>query len=64
VLRDVAARIEVPPEHLVCAGMLASEVDSVVEAFAACGLREGDRRASGDWAALLLEAAEQGRASS
>jgi ribosomal protein L11 methyltransferase len=54
VLRDVAARIEEAPEQLVCSGMLASEVDGVVEAFGATGLREQERRASGDWAALLL----------
>jgi ribosomal protein L11 methyltransferase len=55
VLRDVASRIEDPPRRLVCSGMLSSEVDSVVEAFAGVGLRERARRTSGDWVALLLE---------
>jgi ribosomal protein L11 methyltransferase len=55
VLRDVASRIEDPPQQLVCSGMLSSEVDSVVDAFARAGLRERERRDSGDWAALLLE---------
>jgi ribosomal protein L11 methyltransferase len=62
VLRDVAARIEGAPERLVCSGMLASEVESVVEAFAAAGLRARGRRASGDWAALLLESSDEARA--
>jgi ribosomal protein L11 methyltransferase len=55
VLRDVATGIEGRPERVVCSGMLVSEVDSVVEAFAGAGLRERDRRVAGDWAALLLE---------
>jgi ribosomal protein L11 methyltransferase len=54
VLRDVAARIEEAPERLICSGLLASELDEVLEAFAGRGLREGERRTSGDWAALLL----------
>jgi ribosomal protein L11 methyltransferase len=54
ILRDVAARIEEPPNRLVCSGLLASEVDEVVEAFGEAGLREHERRTSGDWAALLL----------
>jgi hypothetical protein len=32
-----------------------SEVDEVVEAFGVAGLRERERRTSGDWTALLLE---------
>ena len=55
ILRDVAARIEEEPARLVCSGMLVSEIDEVVDAFGATGLREQQRRASGDWAALLLE---------
>ena len=54
ILRDVAARVEEAPERLVCSGMLTSEVDEVVEAFSAAGLRERARRTSGDWASLLL----------
>ena len=55
LLRDVAARSQAPPERLVCSGMLVSEVGEVEEAFAGLGLRERERRTSGDWAALLLE---------
>ena len=54
VLLDVAARIDEPPERLVCSGMLVSEVDEVAEAFSATGVTERGRRSSGDWAALLL----------
>jgi ribosomal protein L11 methyltransferase len=56
VLRDVAARAQDRPERLVCSGMLASEVDEVVDVFAAFGLSERERRTSGDWEALLLVA--------
>jgi ribosomal protein L11 methyltransferase len=56
ILRDVAARIDEAPERIACSGMLVSEVDEVVAAFAAVGLHERDRRVSGDWAALLLDA--------
>ncbi len=54
LLREVASRIERPPERLVCSGMLVSEVDEVVDAFGARGLRERERHASGGWAALLF----------
>ena len=56
LLREVAARLERSPECLACSGMLVSEVDEVVAAFAGVGLSERKRRTSGDWAALLLEA--------
>jgi ribosomal protein L11 methyltransferase len=54
ILRDVAARIEETPERLICSGLLASELDEVLEAFGDRGLHESERRTSGDWAALLL----------
>ena len=54
ILRDVSARIEETPERIVCSGMLVSEVDEVAGAFAWVGLRERERRTSGEWAALLL----------
>jgi ribosomal protein L11 methyltransferase len=54
LLMDVAGRIEEPPEWLVCSGMLGPEADDVAEAFSSTGLRERERRSSGDWAALLL----------
>jgi ribosomal protein L11 methyltransferase len=43
------------PERLIASGLLAGEADEVAGAFAGVGLRESDRRVSGDWAALLLE---------
>jgi ribosomal protein L11 methyltransferase len=55
ILREVASRIDDPPQRLICSGLLSSEVDEVAEAFGATGLGERGRRASGDWAALLLE---------
>jgi ribosomal protein L11 methyltransferase len=42
------------PTTLVCSGLLPSELDDVVTAFAPAGLAEADRRQDGDWAALLL----------
>ncbi len=43
------------PERVIASGLLVGEADEVAGAFAAVGLRESDRRVSGDWAALLLE---------
>jgi ribosomal protein L11 methyltransferase len=42
------------PERLIASGLLVGEADEVAAAFAAAGLREADRRTSGDWALLLL----------
>lgn len=42
------------PDGLITSGLLVGEADEVAGAFAAVGLREADRRESGDWAALLL----------
>ena len=42
---------------LIASGLLVGEADEIAEAFAAAGLREADRRESGEWAALLLERA-------
>ena len=42
------------PRRLACSGMLTEEADGVAEAFAACGLEQIERRAGGDWAALLF----------
>jgi ribosomal protein L11 methyltransferase len=55
ILCEVASRIDEPPRRLICSGLLTSEVDEVAEAFGATGLDGRERRASGDWAALLLE---------
>ena len=54
ILREVASRIDDPPRRLICSGLLSSEVDEVAEAFRATGLRVRERRASAEWAALLL----------
>jgi ribosomal protein L11 methyltransferase len=42
------------PDHVIAGGLLVGEADEVAGAFAAVGLREADRRVSGEWAALLL----------
>jgi ribosomal protein L11 methyltransferase len=42
------------PATLVCSGLLPTELDDVVAAFAPAGLVERDRRHDGDWSALLL----------
>ncbi|HJS94759.1 MAG TPA: 50S ribosomal protein L11 methyltransferase, partial [Solirubrobacteraceae bacterium] len=42
------------PDRVIASGLLAGEADEIAGAFAAVGLREADRRDSGDWAALLL----------
>lgn len=42
------------PHTLVCSGLLPSELDDVVKAFAPVDLAEIERRQDGDWAALLL----------
>ena len=43
--------------RLIASGLLVAEADGIAEAFAAAGLREADRRESGEWGALLLERA-------
>jgi len=42
------------PATLVCSGLLRSELDRIASAFALAGLAEAERRAEGDWAALVL----------
>ncbi|HEX6688083.1 MAG TPA: 50S ribosomal protein L11 methyltransferase [Solirubrobacterales bacterium] len=60
VLKEIAAQLQcdsgIPPipDTLICSGLLPSELDEIVEAFAPSGLIEVDRRQEGDWAALLL----------
>jgi ribosomal protein L11 methyltransferase len=45
----------IQPDALIASGLLQHEADEVAAAFAErLGLREADRRHSGDWAALLL----------
>jgi ribosomal protein L11 methyltransferase len=43
-----------PPGVLIASGLLATECDEIVDAFAAHGLGEDARRAEGEWAALRL----------
>jgi len=57
LLKDCASHLTAAreaPARLVCSGMLGSEVDEVVAAFASTGLSESDRRIEGDWGGLLL----------
>jgi ribosomal protein L11 methyltransferase len=49
-----ASQRELPPS-LILSGLLTAEADSVAAAFTARGLRERERRACGEWAALRLE---------
>ncbi len=59
LLRECARHLaegSAPPRTLVCSGMLVTEVDEVATAFAPVALAIADRRAEGDWAALLLRA--------
>jgi ribosomal protein L11 methyltransferase len=54
ILAAVASQLATAPTTLVCSGLLPSELDHTVAAFAGSGLVESDRRREGDWAALLL----------
>ncbi len=45
------------PTTVVCSGLLPTELDDIVEAFAPAGLAEAERRHDGDWSALLLRRA-------
>jgi len=59
ILRGWAPRLAASPERvparLIASGLLVAEADGIADAFAAAGLRETDRRESGEWGALLLE---------
>ena len=58
VLRLLAPALPEPgPDHLIASGMRPEEVDGVVEAFAARGLREVRRIEDEGWATALLERA-------
>jgi ribosomal protein L11 methyltransferase len=58
LLRAWAARL-VPgtglPQRLIASGLLTHEADGISGAFSGAGLREVERRESGEWGALLLE---------
>jgi ribosomal protein L11 methyltransferase len=53
-LRAWAASQRRLPPDLILSGLLVHEADDVAAAYAARGLRERDRRAHGEWAALRL----------
>jgi ribosomal protein L11 methyltransferase len=58
LLLDLATAIDSPPRDLIVSGLLCAEVDDVAQAFAGrLGLREQERRESGDWAAAWLTTA-------
>jgi ribosomal protein L11 methyltransferase len=57
LLLDLARTIAEPPAHLIASGLLAEQVDEVVQAFGERhGLRERGRSADGEWAAVWLVA--------
>ena len=58
LLLELAASISTPPAHLIASGLLRAEVDEVAGAFTdRLGLRERERRVSGEWAAVWLSRA-------
>jgi ribosomal protein L11 methyltransferase len=55
LLLELAATTPDAPDELLAGGLLVAEVDEVVAAFAArLGLRERERRADGEWAAVWM----------
>jgi ribosomal protein L11 methyltransferase len=57
LLLELEPKIIRPPAHLLCGGLLREEVEEIAAAFAArLGLRELQRRQSGEWAALWMAA--------
>jgi ribosomal protein L11 methyltransferase len=57
LLLELAASISTAPAHLIASGLLRAEVDEVAGAFTdRVGLRERERRVSGEWAAVRLSA--------
>ena len=57
LLLELASTMTVAPTHLIASGLLREEVDEVVGVFAErLELRERERRASGEWAAVWLQA--------
>jgi ribosomal protein L11 methyltransferase len=55
LLLELAGSIAHPPDQLVAGGLLGGEVDEVAASFAGrLGMRERERRQSGEWAALWL----------
>jgi ribosomal protein L11 methyltransferase len=57
LLLELAETIPAAPAHLLAGGLLREEADEIAGAFAEhLGLRERERRASGEWAAMWLTA--------
>jgi ribosomal protein L11 methyltransferase len=57
LLLDLAREMPRAPSQLLAGGLLRDQVDEVVGAFGEClGLRERERRVSGEWAAVWLSA--------
>jgi ribosomal protein L11 methyltransferase len=57
LLLELAASIVASPSQLIAGGLLRAELDEVAQAFGdRLGLRERERRVSGEWAALWLSA--------
>ncbi len=56
LLLELARLMRTAPRHLLASGLLAHEVDEVVHAFEALGLREHERRHMGEWVAVWLRA--------
>lgn len=54
LLTAVAARIDRAPTDLICSGLLADEVESVLAAFERAGMELRETRELGEWAALWL----------
>lgn len=58
LLLDLARSLPVLPRQLIASGLLVHEVDEIVHAFVdGHGLRERERRQSGEWAAVWMTAA-------
>jgi ribosomal protein L11 methyltransferase len=57
LLVELARKMPSAPAHLIAGGLLSGELDEVAGAFArGLNLRERERRESGEWAAVWLEA--------
>jgi ribosomal protein L11 methyltransferase len=55
LLLELAQSMPLAPPHLIASGLLVAEVDEIVSAFGErLGLRERERRGSGEWAAVWL----------
>jgi ribosomal protein L11 methylase PrmA len=57
LLMELAGTMSSAPAHLIAGGLLAEEADEVTRAFGErLALRERERRQSGEWAAVWLQA--------